>query len=835
MTGSQRSAGSRLGALFSFIGLSAIAGFVLVIVISPLALIGGLLAGAGISAFDNLPTYIKPVNTSQASTIYANQNGNPVAVASFFEENRISVPYEEMSPNILNAVISTEDPRFYQHNGVDVISFLRASIGQVLRTGNSGGSTITMQYVKNTLVEAASLAGDKAAAAAATANTPDRKIKEMRLAIALEQTTSKKEILAGYLNIAYFGNRIYGIEAASNYYFGVHAKDLSIPQAALLGGMVQNPENFRPDIAANLPAAKGRRDYVINNMLKHADITHITEQQAKDAIATPITIKITRGQSGCEIEQVTAFFCDYVVWSIRNNPEFGQTAADREVLLRRGGLNIYTTMDIAVQKATDKASKDWVPPTDKSQIGTASVSVQVGTGRILAMSQNRIFDQTSNPPIGHTAVNYSADVNYGGSRGFQTGSTYKIFTLADWLTKGYKLLDHVDGRVREWNATDFSSRCGEITGTWKPKNFSKEPEDLTVVKATALSVNTAYASMASQLDLCDIRDQAMRFGMHRADLDPLVFYPSSIIGVNEIAPVTVAAAEAGVANHGMFCTPIAIDRVVVRATNTDMTVPSTQCSQAVSPEVADGMAYAMKAVMGGTAAASNTGDGAQIAGKTGTTDSGVHTWMTGTTTAVSTATWVGNVVGNTSLASFSLHGKAANTVRHDIWRTIMKTVNKIYVPGKFTDPPSTMIDATMITVPNQVGKLPGDAANDLVLNGLNANVMVKQVISSQPVGTVAFTMPHEGQSIPRGSQVKIFVSMGGSAVVPSVAGMSVSDAKTTLLNAGFSAVSSPVATQSQFFVHSPNVPAGKVASTLPAAGSTASAAGAILLIISLGP
>jgi membrane peptidoglycan carboxypeptidase len=835
MTGSQRSAGSRLGALFSFIGLSAIAGFVLVIVISPLALIGGLLAGAGISAFDNLPTYIKPVNTSQASTIYANQNGNPVAVASFFEENRISVPFEEMSPNILNAVISTEDPRFYQHNGVDVISFLRASIGQVLRTGNSGGSTITMQYVKNTLVEAASLAGDKAAAAAATANTPDRKIKEMRLAIALEQTTSKKEILAGYLNIAYFGNRIYGIESASNYYFGVHAKDLSIPQAALLGGMVQNPENFRPDIAANLPAAKGRRDYVINNMLKHADLTHITEQQAKDAIATPITIKITRGQSGCEIEQVTAFFCDYVVWSIRNNPEFGQTAADREVLLRRGGLNIYTTMDIAVQKATDKASKDWVSPTDKSQIGTASVSVQVGTGRILAMSQNRIFDQTSNPPIGHTAVNYSADVNYGGSRGFQTGSTYKIFTLADWLTKGYKLLDHVDGRVREWNATDFASRCGEITGTWKPKNFSKEPEDLTVVKATSLSVNTAYASMASQLDLCDIRDQAMRFGMHRADLDPLVFYPSSIIGVNEIAPVTVAAAEAGVANHGMFCTPIAIDRVVVRATNTDMTVPSTQCSQAVSPEVADGMAYAMKAVMGGTAAASNTGDGAQIAGKTGTTDSGVHTWMTGTTTAVSTATWVGNVVGNTSLASFSLHGKAANTVRHDIWRTIMKTVNKIYVPGKFTDPPSTMIDATMITVPNQVGKLPGDASTDLVLNGLNANVMVKQVISSQPVGTVAFTMPHEGQSIPRGSQVKVFVSMGGSAIVPSVAGMSVSDAKTTLLNAGFSAVSSPVATQSQFFVHSSNVPAGKVASTLPAAGSTASAAGAILLIISLGP
>jgi membrane peptidoglycan carboxypeptidase len=835
MTGSQRSAGSRLGALFSFIGLSAIAGFVFVIVISPLALIGGLLAGAGISAFDSLPTYIKPVNTSQASTIYANQDGRPVPVASFFEENRISVPYEKMSKNIVNAVLSTEDPRFYQHNGVDVISFIRASIGQVLRTGSSGGSTITMQYVKNTLVEAAELAGDKEAAAAATANTPDRKIKEMRLAIALEQTTSKKEILAGYLNIAYFGNRIYGIEAASNYYFGVHAKDLTIPQAALLGGMVQNPENFRPDIADNLPAAKGRRDYVINNMLKHSDMTGITEQEAKDAIATPITIKITKGKSGCEAQQVTAFFCDYVVWSIRNNQEFGQTAADREILLRRGGLDIYTTMDLAVQKVTDKATKYWVPPKDKSRTGSASVSVQVGTGRILAMSQNRIFDQTANPPQGHTAVNYSADLNYGGSRGFQTGSTYKIFTLADWLTKGYKLLDHVDGRVREWNATDFSSRCGELTGTWKPNNISKEPEDLTVVKATALSVNTAFASMASQLDLCDIRDQAMRFGMHRADLTPLVAFPSSILGINEIAPVTVAAAEAGIANNGMFCTPVAIDRVVVRTSNKEMTVPATQCSQAVSPEVAAGMAYAMKAVMSGTAGASNTGDGAQIAGKTGTTDSGVHTWMTGTTTAVSTATWVGNVVGTKSLSGFSLRGKAANTVRHDIWRTIMQTVNKIYTPGKFKNPPKSMIDATLITVPDEIGKLPSEAASDLVLNGLNANIIAKQVISSQPVGTVAWTTPHGGREIARGSQVKIYVSKGGSSVVPNVEGLSVLDAKTVLLNAGFSAVSTPVASQSQFFQHSATVPAGNVVSTLPAAGSTASAAGAILLILSSGP
>jgi membrane peptidoglycan carboxypeptidase len=836
MSGSQRSGASRLGAFFSFIGLSTVAGFVLAIVISPLALLSGLMASAGITAFDSLPSYIKPVNTSQASTIWATKDGQPVAVAKFFEENRISVPFESMSPNIVNAVISTEDPRFYQHNGVDVLSFLRASIGQVLRTGSSGGSTITMQYVKNTLVEAAVLAGDKEAAAAATATSPDRKIKEIRLAIALEKTTSKKDILAGYLNIAYFGNQIYGIEAASNYYFGVHASELSISQAALLGGMVQNPENFRPDIAANLPAAKGRRDYVINNMLKHSDITHITQEEAQAAIAEPITVHLTHSKSGCEIEQTTAFFCDYAVWAIRNNPEFGQTPADREALLRRGGLDIYTTMDIAVQTAADKATKYWVPPTDKSKIGSATVSVQVGTGRILAIAQNRIFDQTANPPAGHTAVNYAADVNYGGSHGFQTGSTYKLFTLAEWLKKGYKLNDKVDGRIKEWNATDFASRCGALTGTWKPNNIVKEPDNPSVVEATAKSENTAFASMASKLDLCDIRDTAMAFGVHRADLTPLVSYPASILGINEIAPVTMAAAVAGIANKGIFCTPIAIDKVVVRATNEEMPVPTTQCTEAVSPEVAAGMIYAMRAVMsGGTGGASNTGDGAQIAGKTGTTDSGVHTWMTGTTTAVGTATWVGNVVGSTTLGKVLLRNKPANTVRHDIWRTTMQTVNKIYKPGKFENPPKDMVDATMITVPNEAGKLPSEAASDLVLNNLNAKIVVQQVNSSQPVGTVAGTQPRPGKAVALGTLVKIYVSKGGSSIVPDVSNMTVGDAKNTLLAAGFAAVSVPQASQTQYYQHSATVPAGNVIATLPAAGTTASSDGAILLIISAGP
>jgi membrane peptidoglycan carboxypeptidase len=342
--------------------------------------------------------------------------------------------------------------------------------------------------------------------------------------------------------------------------------------------------------------------------------------------------------------------------------------------------------------------------------------------------------------------------------------------------------------------------------------------------------------MASQLDLCDIRDTAMRFGMHRADLTELVAFPASILGINEIAPVTVAAAEAGIANHGIFCSPVAIDRVVIRSSATEMPVPATQCSEAVSQDVAAAMIVAMKKVMnGGTGGASNTGDGAEIAGKTGTTDSGVHTWMTGTTSAVSTATWVGNVVGTKSLKNFVFHGHVANTVRHDIWRTIMKKVNKIYKPGKFDKAPKSMIDATMITIPNVIGKLPSDATSDLILAGLNANIKVKQVVSTQPVGTVAWTSPRFGKTLAKGTQVKIYVSKGGSSIVPDVSGMTVADAKAALLAEGFAAVSTPQPSQGQYFQHSANVPAGNVVATLPGAGATASSEGAILLILSLGP
>jgi len=828
---------SKQGGWGALLSLSSLAGLLSFALLVPFVWLGGLGVTATVSIFQNLPDFIKPVNAAEASNIYAIKDGKPVQVARFFNENRISVAFDDISPNMVRAAVDTEDPRFYQHAGVDWVSLTRASLTNILKGGSGpGGSTITMQYVKNNLLEAAVLSGDPEAIAMQTdrAHALQRKFQEVRLALALEKNYSKQDILAGYLNLSFFGTNINGVEAASEYYFGAHAKELNVPQAAMLAAMLKGAEDYRPDIEANKTRALNRRNYVIQNM---ADAGDITQTEADVYKSTPIKLNITKVPVGCEADQKTAFFCDYVVWTIRNSPEFGPTQTDREALLRRGGLDIYTTMDIKLQRVADSATKTYVPVNDPNHIGAAAVSVQVGTGRILALTENRIYDQTANNIPGHTSVNYSSDKNFGGSSGFQTGSTYKVFTLAEWLKQGRHLMDHVDGRVKEWNASDFSSRCGSLVGTWAPNNDQpNEPKDLTVMKALSLSVNTAFAYMASKLDLCDIRDTAASFGIHRADGTELVSYPASVLGVNEVAPLSVAAAFAGIANKGTFCTPIAIDRVVVRETNSELTVPKTICSQAVDPTVAAGMTYAMQGVInGGTGGASSTGDGIPLAGKTGTTDAGVHTWMSGFSTQVATSVWVGNVSGSVSLRKILLHGSKGSTVRHDIWRTIMKSANKTYPGIAFDAPPQTMIDATYITVPSVGGQVPDVASQNILAAGLGVDVQSVLVPSTAAAGTVAYTIPKIGNSIPQGTTVKVYVSKGGLTKVPDVYNMSVADATTALNNAGFPSVSLPQRSQQQYFVHDPNVPDGKVVGTLPAAGKSVSSANAILLIISTGP
>jgi membrane peptidoglycan carboxypeptidase len=824
-----------LGLIGKLFGLSALAGLLTMALVAPVAAVGSYATSAGMSIFEGLPDYIKPVNASQASTLYGTSNGEPVVVATFYHENRISVDYDDMSPNIRNAVVATEDPRFFLHGGVDVLSLTRATLGVAATgLGGPGASTITMQYVKNSLVESANLSGDEEAIAAATAVTIDRKLREIRLAIALEAVATKKEILAGYLNLSFFGNQINGIEAAANYYFGVKAKDLTVPQAALLAAMLKAPNEYKPDEPENLPIAKIRRDYVIDNM---RDEGYITAAEATAYKAEPIEPNITKAPTGCEANQATAYFCDYVVWTIRNSPEFGLAIEDREMLLRRGGLEIYSTMDIELQNTTDKVVKREMPIDNEWNLGAASVSVEVGTGRVLAMSQNRIFDQNVDEDPTTTSVNYSTDKAYGGSSGFQTGSTYKIFVLAEWLSKGFLLGDRVDARKKEWNAEEFSARCGGLVGVWEPQNSNDEKYvNENILRSTTASINTSFVSMAAQLDLCDIRDMAQRLGVQRADGNELSYVPSSVLGTNELSALSLAGAMAGFANQGVYCSPVAIDRVVVRSTGNEMRVPTTRCNQAMSPEVAAAATYAFERVItGGTGTRSRIDDDVPIAGKTGTSDASVQTWMTGYSTEVATAAWVGNVSGAVKVDNTSVDGLFGGAVRHEIWRKVMTRANKLYGGSAFPAPPEIYLGASNVMMPNVNGLLPTDAEEFIKLAGLSVKIAKDPILSLNPIGTVASADYQAGTEVIRGSLVTLYISKGGSVVVPDVAGLTVAAAKQRLLESGFSAVSEPVSSQSQYFVTSSTIPKGSVVSTSPGPGTPAEGLGAILLIISKGP
>jgi membrane peptidoglycan carboxypeptidase len=434
-------------------------------------------------------------------------------------------------------------------------------------------------------------------------------------------------------------------------------------------------------------------------------------------------------------------------------------------------------------------------------------------------------------------VNYGTDRAFGGSSGFQTGSTYKIFVLAEWLTRGFLLGDRVDARKREWNAEEFSARCGGLVGVWEPQNSNDEKYvNENVLRSTTRSINTSYVSMAAQLDLCDIRDMAQRLGVKRADGEELSYVPSSVLGTNELSPLSLAGAMAGFANQGTYCSPIAIDRVVVRGTDQEMRVPVSQCAPAMSPEVAAAATYAFEQVIkGGTGTRSQINDDVPIAGKTGTSDSSVQTWMTGYSSEVATAAWVGNVSGAVKVDNTSVRGLFGGAVRHEIWRKVMKQANSIYGGSAFPEPPALYLGASKVIMPAINALLPADAEEFVKLAGLSVRISKTQVLSMNPIGTIAYADIEPGTEVIRGSMVTLFVSKGGEVVVPDVSGLSVADAKAKLLAEGFSAVSEPQLSQPQYFVNSATVPKGSVVGTSPAAGTPAEGLGAILLIISKGP
>ena len=708
-----------LGGLLGFVAMSAAAGVLVTVSVTPVVALSGMAATNTISVFENLPDYIKIEALSQKSDIYATRSdGTFELLASFYDQNRIEVGWDAISQFAKDAAVAGEDPRFYEHGGVDLQGTLRATATTVAGGNTQGGSSITQQYVKNVLVQKCELLTDTRAHSdcynAATKTTPDRKLKEMRLAIGVEKQYSKQDILQQYFNITGFGGTVYGIEAAANYYFNTTAANLTLPQAASLVAIVNNPVKFQLDRpasetngAANGYAAnKQRRDYILREMVRYQKIT---QADFDAAVAAPVEPIVTEPSTGCQTALANAFFCDYVTKILQTDPTFGSDAATRMLNFRRGGYDVYTTLDLDVQNAAVTTMNQQVPKVYAGgDVGAIITSVQVGTGRVLAMTQNKDYSQ--DPVVqatgaNYTGINYATDFAEGGSSGFQPGSTYKVFTLAEWLREDRSLNERVDSR-RKANWGTFQDSClgpqNYDKQDWNPRNDANESgANYSALESTIGSINTGFIGMAKKLDLCGIRQTAEAFGVHRADGNPLSQTAASVIGTNEVAPLTMAVAFAGIANKGVTCSPVAIDRIV-GPDGVELAVPASACTQSVDSKVAAGMAYAMRRVMtSGTGRQSNanTRPSVPMIGKTGTTDGAKDTWMSGSSTKVATVVAVVSLTGTLSQRRQYFGRDQIATARHRMWPVVMSAVNAKYGGDAFEELAPKYIPPPVVKTP----------------------------------------------------------------------------------------------------------------------------------------
>ncbi|MFF3065446.1 transglycosylase domain-containing protein [Oerskovia sp. NPDC057915] len=673
--------------LLAFVLVSGVGGVLGAGLLIPLAAGASQVTDSSVQIFDELPDELEPGPLAELSRVYA-KDGTTL-LATFYQENRIVVPLDQVSEHMKNAVIATEDKRFYQHGGIDPEGTMRAAVSNAMGNSQQGGSSLTQQYVKNVLIEQAVRAEDPIAMEAVKESTIERKAREAKLAISLEKRMTKDEILQGYLNIAQFGVRVYGVETAAQHYFGKSAADLSIVEAATIAGVTNAPGKYDP--VTSPENSEKRRNLVLGRMLEQG---YISQQEHDEAVATPLpsTLNIVPVEVGCVAAKGAAFFCDYVTKVIISNPSFGETEKDRKALLYRGGLDITTTLDPAMQAAAEANALAAVPTNDPSGIEDAIVSIEPGTGKILAMAQNRPYDAALDPEPGTTAQNYSADQAHGSSRGFSPGSTWKPFLLAEWLRSGHTLNETVSANKRAWNNTDFEwcgARVRNEATPWSPSNSdgNNDQGNITVLRATYNSINTAYASMESQLRLCDVKSTAEAIGFKpavTADKEAGVkMMPSMVIGTQESSPLQMAAAYATFASGGTYCDPIAITRIV-DAEGKDLEVPSANCTAALDPAVANTVTYALENVMTQGSGKKSQLEGRPSAGKTGTANLNTHTWFVGYTPQVSTAVWIGNAEKNVEMRSngrgrFVINGVGkqwwfGSDLAAPTWRDYMNTV-----------------------------------------------------------------------------------------------------------------------------------------------------------------
>ncbi|MFM8894441.1 MAG: transglycosylase domain-containing protein [Actinomycetales bacterium] len=639
----------------------------------------GVVARNVVQDFESIPDGITTPPLPQRTQILASDGS---VLATLYYQNRVEIPLVRISPIMRQATVSIEDSRYLDHNGVDLRGTMRAlasntSAGDV----QQGGSTLTMQYVKNVLVNSATTAEE---IQAARGRSPTRKLREMRFALGLERRYSKAEILERYLNIVYFGAGAYGVEAAARRYFSKPASALNLTEAATLAGIIQQPVRYDP--LRNPEQSTKRRNVVLKRM---ADAGFITPEQAERASKVPISavLRPTTTANGCTTSYAP-FFCDYVLQTIRNDPAFGATPQEREAFLKRGGYVITTTLDPKAQEGAFTAVTEAIPIEDESQRAAAVSMVEPGTGNILAMAQNRLWGTSG---VGRTTYNYNVDRKHGGTIGMQAGSTFKIFALAAALEAGVSPFEYVSaGSPKTFN--DFVE-CGTNIpfGPITVRN-STTSGTMDMIRATAYSTNTYFMSIEERTGLCRPAEIAESMGVYRGSGENLLRVPSFTLGSMEVTPLAMANAYATFANHGITCKPRVILGIVDRDGAT-LPVPPPECRQVLARDVADSVTSLLTGVIdgpiGGRTGARMSLD-RPAAGKTGTTNESAAVWFCGFTPDVAAAVWVGDPRGgfaypmkNVTVNGVFYSQVFGGTLPGPIWKASMEAALASRTPKDF--------------------------------------------------------------------------------------------------------------------------------------------------------
>lgn len=740
------------GNIFGFFLSSSIIGVLAVIFPLILTATGLSAAAPMIDLYKNLPSELEEVSIAERNTMY-DVNGN--VFAEVWSENRITAQsLDDISIYAQKGLIDTEDKRFYEHSGIDIKGTTRAAL-----SGSGGGSGITQQLVKN--LQFYNMAG-KDDKDSAVEHSISRKVRELKLATSYEKTHTKDEILLSYFNTVSFGSpNIYSLESASQYFFGKSAKDLSLAEASVLVGTVQNPVKYNLDKDSTKEKWKARQKIVLSRMVAEGDIT---QKEADDAYNEELTLVRKNNSSGHCSSSAYPYYCEYVLDYLKDSPKLGETEEERAAVIAKGGLQIKTYMDPAVMDAIDKQLQDGFG--NDYRIVAPTAVVQPGTGGVIGFGQNRDYGDGE----GQTTINLSRNE-------IASGSTYKMFTLAAALENGISEGEMTFGSSCPLKPKGFDSPSGGFKNSTGCGNYQSGVLDYK--KATAWSSNTWYITLAMKIGMQPIFDLSESMNLDIPD-GVTTRSLSYVLGTGENSPINMSAAYATFSNSGIYCPPTPVASYSY-ADGTSPAVPDTydpsseSCKRVVSPHTASVVLQALRANTYPGEVENAFGTDGQIAnydavGKSGTNGHMSYSWaQVSNDYSVFMSIYDMNKLTNSVYDETVYKGhkydeNPAPQAGSDVLRSIVSAKGTVSTPLDYNNTDTTLKAVPVekrdfFTIPSVIGMTPEQAVQTLESTGIVANVSKekKSASSNYPSGVIVEQSLEAGTQLPVGTKKEIIL------------------------------------------------------------------------------